>query len=76
MSIGAMFWLNSPINGKIPWPDAPKDTYLTWGHWSQFIIIIPSENIVLVRTGTDKKTHFDINTFIKLSIEFTKGGKK
>lgn len=71
-SIGALWWLNTPVNGQSPWPDAPDDTYIAWGHWSQFIIIIPSENVVIVRTGLDKKAHFDINRFIKLSLDYIK----
>jgi CubicO group peptidase (beta-lactamase class C family) len=74
-SLGAMFWLNTPVKGAIPWPDAPLDTYVAWGHWSQFIIIIPSEKVVIVRTGTDKSEHFDLNKFIKLSLEFIKEGR-
>jgi CubicO group peptidase (beta-lactamase class C family) len=72
-STGAMWWLNTPISGKTPWPDAPLDTYVAWGHWSQFIIIIPSKNVVLVRTGLDKTSYFDINNFIKLSLAYIGG---
>jgi CubicO group peptidase (beta-lactamase class C family) len=69
-STGAMWWLNTPIKGKIPWPDAPLDTFIAWGHWSQFIIIIPSKKTILVRTGLDKTSYFDINQFIKLSLKY------
>lgn len=72
-SMGGMWWLNTKLDGKTPWPDAPSDTYIAWGHWSQFIVVIPSMNAVIVRTGTDKKEHFDINKFIKYSIEYIKG---
>jgi len=72
-SIGAMWWLNTELDGKVPWPDAPKDTFIAWGHWGQFIIIIPSLKMVIVRTGEDKTEGFDINQFIKLSIKYTEG---
>jgi len=72
-SIGAMWWLNSELRGKVPWPDAPKDTFIAWGHWGQFIILIPSLNMVIVRTGQDKTESFDINQFIKLSIQYAEG---
>jgi CubicO group peptidase (beta-lactamase class C family) len=72
-STGAMWWLNTPIKGKIPWPDAPLDTVIAWGHWSQFIIVIPSKKVILVRTGLDKTNYFDINEFIKLSLNFVGG---
>jgi CubicO group peptidase (beta-lactamase class C family) len=72
-SIGAMWWLNTKVDGKTPWPDAPEDTFLAWGHWGQFIIIVPSLNMVIVRTGEDKTEKFDINQFIKLSIQYAQG---
>jgi CubicO group peptidase (beta-lactamase class C family) len=72
-SIGAMWWLNTELDGKTPWPDAPEDTFISWGHWGQFIIIIPSLNMIIVRTGEDKTESFNINQFIKLSIKYVEG---
>jgi CubicO group peptidase (beta-lactamase class C family) len=59
---GAGFWLNTtnavfPTWGR-PWgmPGAPKDAYFARGYLGQFIVIIPSENLVVVRMGVDTKT--------------------
>ncbi|EQA45041.1 beta-lactamase [Leptospira broomii serovar Hurstbridge str. 5399] len=54
---GAGFWLNVTDN-KIPqfgirWgmPHAPKDTFFGRGHLGQYIVIIPSKKLVIVRLG-------------------------
>lgn len=49
-----------------PWPDAPKDTFAATGHWGQYIFVIPSLELVVVRTGDDRDGSFDINEFLKL----------
>ncbi len=58
---GAFFWLN----GTNDLPDAPADTYLCRGHDGQFIVIIPSKELVIVRTGYSKRGEFDLNRMLK-----------
>jgi CubicO group peptidase (beta-lactamase class C family) len=48
---GAQFWTNT--NGYIP--DAPKDMYYADGYHGQRIFIIPSKDLVIVRTGITQK---------------------
>jgi len=60
-SYGAHFWLNK--NGKFP--DAPKDLYSANGHQGQYVFIIPSKDLVIVRTGLAENPYFDTNTFLK-----------
>lgn len=51
---GAHFWLNAePQNDRWnpPWPDAPFDAYFMSGYQGQFVIIIPSKELVVVRLG-------------------------
>lgn len=57
---GAHFWLNA--GGK--YPDAPRDLYSANGYQGQFIFIIPSKNLVVVRTGLAESPDFDINAFL------------
>jgi len=45
---GGQLWLNS--NG-IDWPNVPHDAYYFAGHQGQRVVIIPSEKLVIVRTG-------------------------
>jgi len=58
---GAFFWLNQA--GK-DYPDVPRDMYCCRGHDGQYIYIIPSKELVVVRTGFSKKGWFDYNHFL------------
>ena len=58
---GSFFWLNQSLE----YPDAPKDMFLCRGHDGQYICIIPSKELVIVRTGYSKKGEFDLNLFLK-----------
>jgi len=62
---GAHFWLNA--NGKFP--DVPRDMYSANGYQGQHVFIIPSKDIVIVRTGLAEKPQFNTNTFIKEILE-------
>jgi CubicO group peptidase (beta-lactamase class C family) len=50
---GFQFWLNSGEE-ELRWPTLPKDAYAMMGNRQQSVMIIPSENIVLVRLGWTK----------------------
>ncbi len=55
---GASFWLMNAGG------DIPGDTFGAFGNRGQFIVIVPSRNIVIVRRGEDPfGTRFDINAF-------------
>jgi CubicO group peptidase (beta-lactamase class C family) len=60
-SYGAHFWLNR--DGK--YPDAPKDMYMANGYQGQHVFIIPSKNLVIVRTGLAEGPDFDGNAFLR-----------
>jgi len=62
---GASFWLNR--SGE--YPDAPEDLFLCKGHDGQFICIIPSRELIMVRTGYSKKGEFDLNALLKGTLE-------
>lgn len=57
---GAHFWLNA--NNK--YPDAPTDLYMARGYQGQYVFIIPSKELVVVRTGLAEEPDFDVNTFL------------
>lgn len=68
---GYSWWLNqaSPARNKPkPWADAPDDTYAALGHWGQRIIVVPSENIIVVRVGDDRDGSIDVNDLMKFSL--------
>lgn len=58
---GAFFWLN--LEGT-NYPDVPRDMFSCNGHDGQFIYIIPSKDLVVVRTGFSKKGDFDNNAVL------------
>ncbi len=58
---GAHFWLNS--GGKFP--DVPRDMYSANGYQGQYVFIIPSKDLVVVRTGLAEDPEFDVNVFLK-----------
>jgi len=68
---GRHWWINRavPEQGKSkPWPDLPDDTYVASGHWGQYVVVVPSRDIVIVRTGDDRDETFDFATFVKLAL--------
>jgi len=57
---GGHFWLNA--EGK--YPDVPRDMFSANGFQGQRIFIIPSKDLVIVRTGLAEEPEFDMNTFL------------
>jgi CubicO group peptidase (beta-lactamase class C family) len=57
---GAHFWLNA--EGK--YPDVPKDLFSANGFQGQYVFIIPSKELVVVRTGLAEEPDFDVNAFL------------
>lgn len=58
---GAHFWLNA--EGK--YPDISKELYSVNGFQGQRIFIIPSKDLVIVRTGLEEQTDEQFNTLLK-----------
>ncbi len=59
---GGHFWLNA---GGI-YPDAPTDLYSANGYQGQYVYIIPSKDLVIVRMGlTNDDNAVDFNAFLK-----------
>ena len=44
---GAQFWLLDTM------PGVPKGTFTTFGNKGQYVSVVPSEGLVIVRTGVD-----------------------
>jgi CubicO group peptidase (beta-lactamase class C family) len=61
---GAQFWLNAKTKNQ--WiPNAPEDMFAAKGHYGQYVVIVPSMDLVIVRLGqTYKKGAFDMDEFI------------
>lgn len=57
---GAHFWLNA--QGK--YPDVPKDLYSANGYQGQYVFVVPSKDLVVVRTGLAEEPEFDVNAVL------------
>lgn len=57
---GAHFWLNA--EGK--YPDIPRDLFSANGFQGQRVFIIPSKELVVVRTGLEEQTDEQFNTLL------------
>ncbi len=58
---GAGFWLNRAAQAPrlgFPWglPGAPEDAYFGFGYLGQFLIVVPSRELVIVRFGLTHQT--------------------
>lgn len=65
---GGHFWLNA---GGV-YPDVPKDAYACHGYQGQYVFIIPSKDMVIVRTGLSEDPVFDLNNFLSEVISSVK----
>jgi CubicO group peptidase (beta-lactamase class C family) len=67
---GRLWWLNQPAEqgAELPWPDVPQGAYSAIGHWGQTVTVIPTHDMVVVRTADDRKDGFDLNTFLRLAM--------
>jgi CubicO group peptidase (beta-lactamase class C family) len=72
---GAHWWLNfanpSQNEGK-PWPNQPETTYAALGHWGQSIVILPEEDLVVVRLANDRGDRFSMDRFLTLVREYAR----
>ncbi len=69
---GYQFWLNgvqADDSSKHIYPDAPADMFYCDGYANQFIYIIPSKKLVIVRLGLTLDKSFNENAFIKSIID-------
>ncbi len=58
---GAQFWLNAGGH----YPDAPRDLFSANGYQGQYVFIIPSKDLVIVRMGLMEEPEFDVNGLLR-----------
>jgi len=64
---GAHFWLNAgaPERGEPPpLPGVPRDAFYASGYEGQFVVAIPSRDLVVVRLGLSQTVRFDLARFL------------
>lgn len=68
---GYSWWLNAEVSSRelpFPWKNSPHDAYGAIGHWGQYIMVVPSADLVVVRTGDDRDDYVDEDKLITLSL--------
>jgi CubicO group peptidase (beta-lactamase class C family) len=64
---GAQWWLNAGAKDNAAnrlYPDLPTDTFLADGFEGQFVFVIPSKKLVVVRLGLSQNAKPDLNKFV------------
>jgi CubicO group peptidase (beta-lactamase class C family) len=74
---GAQWWLNAGAAEDVarrPWPDLPADTYWASGYQGQFVAVIPSRDLVVVRLGvTASERGFSLGALLRDVLEAVAG---
>lgn len=69
-SYGFHWWLNrSCSQRKRPYPDLPEDLILALGHHGQTLAIFPTQKLIAIRFGADKKKRFPRGKWLKSVLE-------
>lgn len=69
---GWSWWINKDLpsaNLTAMFPDLPEDTFFSMGHWGQLIVVIPSWEMIIVRTGDDRDQTTDSNKLMHLAMQ-------
>lgn len=75
---GGSFWLNKAAGTGMekPWPAAPDDTIVAKGHWGQYLVVIPSLKLVIVRHGDTRDKSFQLSEFLSIVLKAVSDEKK
>lgn len=67
---GGSIWLNKAVKkgfGK-PYPASPDDMMLALGHYGQIVVILPTQKMVIARTGYDQEYNSKVDEFVSRAI--------
>jgi CubicO group peptidase (beta-lactamase class C family) len=61
---GGMWWLNHAVAGKRRHPGLPDDCFACEGHEGQYIWVMPSKDLVVVRLACEHGSKLNPDTFV------------
>jgi CubicO group peptidase (beta-lactamase class C family) len=62
---GALWWLNRGQVDHKEWEGVPDDAYAAEGHDGQYVVVIPSRGMVIVRLGVSRNGAWDEAAFLR-----------
>ncbi len=62
---GALWWLNQGSGESKEWEGVPDDAYAAEGHDGQYVVVIPSRHMVIVRLGVSRHGAWNQTDFLK-----------
>ena len=67
---GGSVWLNKSVKRTFgrPFPYSPENMYMALGHFGQMIVVLPTQNMVIARTGYDNTFNSKIDAFVSRAI--------
>ncbi len=66
---GLSWWLNAASpDGEVPWAGVPADAFAALGHQGQAVFVLPSHDLVVVRTAADDGDALDRGRFLGLAM--------
>jgi CubicO group peptidase (beta-lactamase class C family) len=64
---GAGWWINRRVGTPSrPMPDVPSDAFYALGNLGQYVVVVPSERLVVVRLGRAHTERYDISAVNRL----------
>jgi len=69
---GVQVWLNNDRKSSIlHWPEMPPDTFIMRGHQGQYVVVIPSFDMVIVRLGLTEHGNWSITRLVRDVLDAT-----
>jgi CubicO group peptidase (beta-lactamase class C family) len=67
---GGSIWLNRSWKegAPLPFPNTPDDMYLAYGLQGQLMIVLPSQHMVIARTGNDDTYAHKVDAFVSRAV--------